>query len=50
MPNDKDAKAMTDEQLDEAMAARYGDRWTLSTVDDHDPLVVEFFRRLATGR
>lgn len=39
-------KNMTDEELDKAIADKYGDEWTPSTVDPDDELIKEFFSRI----
>lgn len=42
-------KKMTNEQISEYIAEKYGDDFELDDLDVSDPIVAEFFERLGTG-
>lgn len=44
-----DPKKMTDDEIDLAMAKKYGDRWDDKDLDKNDPLVIEFWKRTFSG-
>lgn len=41
-----DLEKMTDEELDEAIAKKYGEDWDPANFEKRDPLADEFFRRI----
>jgi hypothetical protein len=53
MQADKQAAEMSEDELDAALARKYGNDfnpWELAESAKDDPLIAEFLRRVATGR
>lgn len=44
--SNEDLEKMTDEELDEAIAKKYGEDWDPANFEKGDPLGDEFFRRI----
>ncbi len=42
----EDLKELTDEELYEAIAKKYGENWSPASFEKEDPLANEFFRRV----
>ena len=40
---------MSDEELEEAITEKYGDGWNAKTLNDEDPLCLEYLNRLDVG-
>ena len=45
----RDPKEMSDEELRNLIAEKYGDKWDVNSIDPKDPIVVELFDRLSGG-
>ena len=39
----------TDEEITEEITKKYGDGWSIKTLNAEDPLCIEYFKRLETG-
>ena len=49
MERTKDIKEMTDEELESAIAEKYGEDWDPKKVDANDELIVEWVFRLVNN-
>lgn len=50
MPEERDPRAMSDEELHEEIEKKYGDDFSFKDLDADDPLVIEFTDRISRGQ